>query len=73
MMGELRWTRQDVIRTRDGIDLDTLDLSLTDRAAMTIIRRFDAMAFVRGIGGGHALCAGIAAGAIPLAVASFEC
>lgn len=55
MMSELRFTRRDALATRDGIDLDTLELSAIDRAAFQIVRRQEAIAFVAEIDGGRAL------------------
>lgn len=55
MMSELRFTRRSALDSRDGIDLDTLELSATDRAAFQIVRRGDVMGFVAAIDGGRAL------------------
>jgi molybdopterin/thiamine biosynthesis adenylyltransferase len=35
---EVRWTPEEARRTRDGIDLDTLDLSAAERAGMRMLR-----------------------------------
>lgn len=55
MMSELRFTPHAAARSRDGIDLETLELSATDRAAFQIVRRSDVMGFVASIDGGRAL------------------
>ena len=55
MMSEIRWTREEVLRTRDGIDIETLELSPSDRAGVSLCRSWPAMQIVRRIGGGFAL------------------
>ncbi|WP_087924940.1 Rv1355c family protein [Streptomyces albireticuli] len=52
MMDELRWDAREARRTRDGIDLATLELDATDLAGMSVARHWPALAFVRGVGGG---------------------
>ena len=55
MMSEIRWTAEEVERTRDGIDLETLELSPVDRAGVSLCRSWPAMQLVRRVGGGFAL------------------
>ncbi|MGH7326900.1 MAG: Rv1355c family protein, partial [Polyangiaceae bacterium] len=55
MMGELRWTKRDVARTRDGLDVHTLELTPTDEAGMRLISDWSVMDMVREIDGGHGL------------------
>lgn len=39
MMAEVRWSREEVERTRDGLDVATLELSSADLAAMRLISK----------------------------------
>ena len=55
MMGELRWSRADALRTRDGLDLATLELTATDEAGMRLISDWSVMEVVKEIEGGHGL------------------
>ncbi|APR83156.1 Putative MOLYBDOPTERIN BIOSYNTHESIS PROTEIN MOEY [Minicystis rosea] len=55
LMGEVRWTPEEVESTRDGIDLKTLELSRTDLAATRLSRSWNNILFLREIGGGRAL------------------
>jgi nitroreductase len=55
MMAELRWTREEVESTRDGLDVVTLELSRADLAAMSVISSWSAMKALGMIGGGAAL------------------
>jgi hypothetical protein len=55
MMGEVRWTPEEVERTRDGVDIATLELSRTDLAGMRLSRHWSSILFLREIGGGRAL------------------
>ncbi|MGH4032034.1 Rv1355c family protein [Actinomycetota bacterium Odt1-20B] len=52
MMAELRWGDEAVLRTRDGIDVATLELDTTDLAGISIARHWPNLAFLRRIGGG---------------------
>jgi molybdopterin/thiamine biosynthesis adenylyltransferase len=52
---EIRWTREDVLQSRDGIDIETLELDATERAALTILSSWDVMATLRTIGAGRGL------------------
>ena len=55
MMGELRWSRSDALRTRDGLDLATLELTATDEAGMRLISDWTVMEVVKEVEGGHGL------------------
>ena len=55
MMGELRWTQEEIASTRDGLDVRTLELSVTDEAGMRVASQWPAMEVVKQIGGGRAL------------------
>ncbi len=55
LMGELRWTAKEAERTRDGIDVNSLELSPLDRVALDIIARPRVVATVGRLGGGGAL------------------
>jgi hypothetical protein len=55
MLGELRWSAGEAERTRDGIDLRTLDLSPADSAGLRLLRSPEVAGFLRKIGGGKAL------------------
>ncbi|MFE0100483.1 Rv1355c family protein [Streptomyces sp. NPDC059009] len=52
MMAELRWGDEAVRRTRDGIDVATLQLDTTDLTGISIARHWPNLAFLRRIGGG---------------------
>ncbi|MFF3859450.1 Rv1355c family protein [Streptomyces sp. NPDC002209] len=52
MMAEMRWDDEEVRRTRDGIDVATLQLDRTDLAGISIARHWPNLAFIRRIGGG---------------------
>lgn len=55
MMAEVRWTPQEAERTRDGIDVRTLELSPADLAGIRLCRSWTAMRIVRDVGGGAVL------------------
>lgn len=55
MMAELRWTPEDALRTRDGIDLATLELTAFQRAAMSVLARPDVASKARRFGLGRPL------------------
>ncbi|MCA9653445.1 MAG: Rv1355c family protein [Myxococcales bacterium] len=55
IMSEFRWTPQDASRTRDGIDLATLDLSRADAAAFRMLAHWPGMAFLKRMGGSASL------------------
>jgi nitroreductase len=52
---ELRWNQADTERTRDGIDIDTLELPLTDRVGLRVASDPRAMSMLRGWGTGKAI------------------
>ena len=54
-MSEIRWTAVDTQRTRDEIDIVTLELSEKDAAAMKLLARPDIVALLRQQEGGAAL------------------
>jgi nitroreductase len=47
LFAEVRWTPRDVQRTRDGIDVATLELTAAQDAAMRVLARPDVAAFLR--------------------------
>lgn len=51
----LRWTPEEVARTRDGLDVDALELSASDRAGTRVISRWPRAEMLARIGGGRAL------------------
>lgn len=55
MMNELRWTRADVLRTRDGLDVRSLELDDTDRAGLRVTSSWEVMELVGRFGGGKSL------------------
>ncbi|MBL8003430.1 MAG: Rv1355c family protein [Flavobacteriales bacterium] len=52
---EMRWDRKEVERTRDGIDIDSLELPLTDRVGLRVASDSRAMHMLRGWGAGKAI------------------
>ena len=54
-MSEFRWTPQEAQRTRDGLALDTLELSPLDRAGLKVIARPKVIATLSEIGAGQGL------------------
>ncbi len=52
LMSELRWSAGEAERTRDGIDLRTLELDATDLAALRLTSRWRVMELLGHIGGG---------------------
>jgi molybdopterin/thiamine biosynthesis adenylyltransferase len=52
LMSELRWSASEAERTRDGIDLRTLELDATDLAALRLTARWRVMELLGHIGGG---------------------
>jgi len=54
LVSELRWSPDEVARTRTGIDIKTLELPLAERSALRLLRRADAMGYLRRVGGGKA-------------------
>jgi len=55
LMSELRWSPEDVIRTRDGIDIESLELSPADRAGLEVTAAWPVMRLVGELGGGRSL------------------
>lgn len=55
MMGEMRWTLEEVERTRDGLDLATLEFTPSDVAAIRMISSWPVMRMVGAVGGGVGL------------------
>ena len=55
MMGEMRWTQAETDRTRDGLDVATLELGAVDAAAMKLLRKWSIMDTLGKVGGGHGL------------------
>ncbi len=55
LTGEIRWTPDEAKATRDGISLESLELSPTDQAGLQLCRDWEALKFLRRVGGGHAL------------------
>lgn len=50
-----RWTADEVRKTRDGIDVATLELSAPERALLDVLASAEAMRYVAKIGGGKLL------------------
>ena len=55
MVGEFRWTREQVEATRDGLDVATLELSAVDRAGLGVVAQSGAMRVLGAIGAGKGL------------------
>ncbi|MBI4509167.1 MAG: Rv1355c family protein [Deltaproteobacteria bacterium] len=55
LMHELRWTPKEVLATRDGLDLATLEFKAADKAVLRILSSPSAMTYLRKFGGGRAL------------------
>ncbi|MBP6389438.1 MAG: Rv1355c family protein [Flavobacteriales bacterium] len=49
---ELRWTKEEAQRSRDGLDLDTFEMSLAQRTALGVAADREAIALVRSWRGG---------------------
>jgi hypothetical protein len=52
---QLRWTHDEAIRTGDGLDIETLELTATERVGLRMAASPVAMRALRGVGGGRAL------------------
>lgn len=52
---EMRWTQEEAERTADGIDIDTLELSLPDRVGLRVASDPGAMKLLRSWGTGRAI------------------
>lgn len=55
MMAELRWTREEAQRTRDGIDIRTLELTEGQATVLRLLRRPEVTEFLRQQNGGARL------------------
>ena len=55
MMSELRWTADEVRRTRDGLDITTLEMTAAELAGLRVMSSWAAMELVGRLGGGRAL------------------
>lgn len=55
MIGELRWTAAETSSRRDGIDVNTLELSEGNLAVLRLLSSWPTMARLRAIGGGRGL------------------
>jgi nitroreductase len=54
-MGELRFDGDTVMQTRDGLDVDSLEVSPAERAVLAVLADWEVMACVRRVGGGGGL------------------
>ena len=52
---ELRWTEEEINSSKDGLDIDTLELSFTDKTGLKVASEAEVMAKVREWNGGGAL------------------
>lgn len=55
LMNEIRWTPEEVQATRDGISIESLELSPADRAGFRLCRDWSTLKLIRRIGGGSGL------------------
>jgi hypothetical protein len=55
LVGELRWTPEEVAQTRDGIDIRSLALDPAGKAVLDLLARGDVVAELRDLGLGRAL------------------
>lgn len=55
MMDEVRWNARDVAETRDGLDVETLELTATDLAGMRLVSTWTLMDLVGKLGLGRGL------------------
>ena len=55
LVKEIRWTPEEVERTRDGMDLATLELSRADAMALKLFASWRAMSLINRLGAGQAL------------------
>ena len=55
MTSEIRWSPEAAARTRDGIDVETLEFDATDRAGFQLVSQSPVMRFLKEIGEGKSL------------------
>ena len=55
LMEGVRWTPEEVLRTRDGIDIATMEMSAADVAGLRVVSRWSAMRLVGMMGSGRVL------------------
>lgn len=56
MMGEMRWSYEEALATRDGLEIPSMEYSAVDKAAFTkVLRQWRALDFLRQTGGGQGL------------------
>jgi molybdopterin/thiamine biosynthesis adenylyltransferase len=55
LVREIRWSPAEVVATRDGVDIETLELTPTDRAGLRVTSSWPVMRLVGELGGGRAL------------------
>lgn len=53
LLGEICWTTEEAERRRDGLDMDVLELSRGDQAALQMLRSWPSLRLLRGWGGGR--------------------
>ncbi|MEM7798028.1 MAG: Rv1355c family protein [Chloroflexota bacterium] len=58
LISELRWTPEEAARTRNGIGLPELELTIGQEAAMQLIARSDVVALLNALDGGQRLAEG---------------
>ena len=78
LVSEIRWSKEEALARRDGLDVASLELSASDLAALQVVRSSDAMAVLRTLDKGHALgnsarkAFGLAAAALVLTIESSD-
>lgn len=55
VMNGFRWTRKEVERCRDGLDISTMELTPAERAGFWLLSKWEIMDALKGFGGGLAL------------------
>tara|TARA_B100000609_G_scaffold199080_1_gene200557 strand:+ start:760 stop:3015 length:2256 start_codon:yes stop_codon:yes gene_type:complete len=53
LLGELRWTPEEAMQTRDGLDLDTLEFSALDKTIIKMLASWPAMNILKQVKGGQ--------------------
>ncbi len=53
-VNEIRWTEEENQKTRDGIDLATLDLTMSERAGLQVAKDWKAISYLKEWNGGNA-------------------